>query len=503
MSADSTHTNQIDLQFDNSYAGLPEAFFAHCAPTPVASPKLLRYNQALAESLGINIADEQSLATIFAGNQLPTGATPIATAYAGHQFGQFVPQLGDGRAILLGETLDNDGKRFDIQLKGAGPTPFSRGGDGRAPIGPVLREYILSEAMHALGVPTTRALAAVATDSPVYRETELPGGVITRVGSSHLRVGTFQFFAARQDIENLQTLTDYVIQRHYPECIDAGLPVLAMLNAVVERQAKLIAHWMKYGFIHGVMNTDNMTIAGETIDYGPCAFMDTFKTDKVFSSIDHGGRYAYGNQPVLAQWNLARLAETLLPLIDDDKDRAVALATETLDRYTTLYENNWLEQMSYKLGVGGSSEQVKPLLTTLLQAMEDQALDYSLTFRSLIELAEELLRDGPEQANDSLVVIRIFPDNQQRLEWLQQWHSALQTRPETAIALMQQNSPIYIPRNHRVELAIRAAEDNDNYEPFNKLCDVLEDPFVEQPGAEQYALPPDPAQVVQRTFCGT
>ena len=369
--------------FSNSYARLPEHFFARLAPTPVPKPHLIKFNGSLASELGINARglEPDELAGVFAGNVIPQGAEPIAMAYAGHQFGSFVPQLGDGRAILLGEVLDRKGERRDVQLKGAGRTPFSRRGDGRAALGPVLREYLVSEAMHALGIPTTRALAAVLTGEPVYRERQLPGAVLTRVASSHIRVGTFQYFAARGDLEAVERLSDYVIDRHFPDARDAERPRLALIQAVVERQALLIARWMHVGFIHGVMNTDNTALSGETIDFGPCAFMDSYDPATAFSAIDELGRYAYANQPNIAQWNLARFAETLLPLMDPNPERAVELASEAISAFLPRYQEHWLAGMREKLGISGHEDSDLDLVRDLLRAMHENAADFTLTFR--------------------------------------------------------------------------------------------------------------------------
>jgi len=375
--------------FDNSYRRLPDRFHVRMPPAAVAEPRLIAFNRDLAEELGLDVpAIEPAAAAIFSGNALPAGAEPIAVAYAGHQFGSFVPQLGDGRAILLGEVIDRSGRRRDIQLKGSGRTPFSRRGDGRAALGPVLREYVVSEAMHALGIPTTRALAAVATGEPVYREEVLPGAVLTRVAASHIRVGTFQFFAARGDQDGVRTLADHVLARHYPELAEAERPYLALLAGVAERQARLVAHWMHVGFIHGVMNTDNMAVSGETIDYGPCAFMDAYDPQTVFSAIDHGGRYAFANQPNIALWNLARLAETLLPLIDPDPQAAIGQAREALGGFAERFEGFWLDGMRRKLGLATAEADDQALANGLLQAMAQGTADFTLTFRRLCDAAE-------------------------------------------------------------------------------------------------------------------
>jgi uncharacterized protein YdiU (UPF0061 family) len=371
--------------FSNSYSCLPEHFYARLSPTPVAKPRLIIFNESLASELGVDTRglEPEELAAVFAGNVIPPGAEPIAMAYAGHQFGNFVPQLGDGRAILLGEVVDRNGERRDIQLKGAGRTPFSRRGDGRAALGPVLREYLVSEAMHALGIPTTRALAVVSTGEPVYRDRQLPGAVLTRVASSHIRVGTFQYFAARGDMEAVKRLSGYVIDRHFPEARASERPPLALLQIVVERQASLVARWMHVGFIHGVMNTDNTALSGETIDFGPCAFIDSYDPATTFSAIDVFGRYAYANQPTIAKWNLARFAETLLPLLDPDPKRAVELANEAISAFTSRFQAHWLAGMRDKLGLSSNDEVDLELAHSLLRAMYENAADFTLTFRRL------------------------------------------------------------------------------------------------------------------------
>ena len=386
--------------FSNSYARLPERFFARLSPTPVAEPRLIKFNELLAEELGIDTLGlgPDEMAAIFSGNIIPSGAEPIAMAYAGHQFGNFVPQLGDGRAILLGEVVDRDGERRDVQLKGAGRTPFSRRGDGRAALGPVLREYLVSEAMHALGIPTTRALAAVSTGETVFRDRQLPGAVLTRVASSHIRVGTFQYFAARGDMEAVERLSGYVIDRHFPEARASERPPLALLQIVVERQALLVARWLHIGFIHGVMNTDNTALSGETIDFGPCAFMDSYDPATTFSAIDELGRYAYGNQPTIAQWNLARFAETLLPLLDPNPERAVELASEAISAFTSRFQEHWLAGMRGKLGLSSNEEGDLELAQALLRAMHENAADFTLTFRRLCDAAADEKADADVRA---------------------------------------------------------------------------------------------------------
>ncbi len=485
--------------FENRYARLPERFYTRLDPTPVEKPGLIRVNAALAHDLGLDpaaLASPDGIA-ILAGNRVPEGAAPLAQAYAGHQFGGWVPQLGDGRAILLGEVTDRAGRPRDIQLKGAGRTPYSRMGDGRAWIGPVIREYVVSEAMHALGVPTTRALAAVTTGEPVYREGAFPGAVLTRVAASHVRVGTFQYFAARGDTEALQTLTDFVIARHYPALAEAGTPALALLGAVTERQARLIARWMGVGFIHGVMNTDNMTLSGETIDYGPCAFMDAYHPDKVFSSIDQFGRYAYRNQPQIAVWNLAQLATCLLPLIDADQDKAIETATETINRFGDHYMDAWRDVFRAKLGLAEAREDDAELAQNLLSRMAEGRADFTLTFRRLSELG-----DGPE-ADDP--VRALFADPALFDGWAARWRQRLameQSAPDARRAAMRAANPAFIPRNHRVEQAIEAAVAGD-YAPFETLVEVLSAPFEEQPAHAAYQDPPAPGEEVRQTFCGT
>jgi uncharacterized protein YdiU (UPF0061 family) len=481
--------------FDNSYARLPDRFYARLDPTPVSAPRLIKINEAVARELGF---DPEMLATpqaveVLAGNRLAVGSEPIALAYAGHQFGNFVPQLGDGRAILLGEVVDRTGVRRDIQLKGSGPTPFSRRGDGRAALGPVLREYIVSEAMAALGIPTTRSLAAVATGEPVARETVLPGAVLTRVATSHIRVGTFQFFAARGDGEALRLLADHVIARHYPDARDDANPYRALFDRVVGRQAELVAGWMLVGFIHGVMNTDNCSIAGETLDYGPCAFMDTYKPDTVFSSIDHGGRYAYVNQPRICHWNLARFGETLLPLLDDDTDKALAIANETLATFQARYGQALMAGMRRKLGLFLEDEADGALAQELLNAMAEAEADFTKTFRAL----------DPESDDEARP---LFPEPATYDAWATRWRERLAREPQDAASrrtAMQAANPVYIPRNHRVEAVLAAAIEQDDYGPFEEFLMVLARPFEERAGFADYAEPAPADQCVYRTFCGT
>ncbi len=471
------------MTFDNSYARLPKHFYARVEPASVPAPALLAFNDDLAGTLGIGelAEDDDALAAVFGGNRVPAGAEPIALAYAGHQFGQFVPQLGDGRAVLLGEVVDTGNTRHDVQLKGSGRTPFSRGGDGRSSIGPVVREYLLSEAMHALGVPTTRALAAVCTGQKVYRDEALPGGVLTRVAASHIRIGTFEYFAARGDVAGLKTLADYAIARHYPELADDDRPYAAFFSAVLAAQARLVAHWMDIGFIHGVMNTDNTAISGETLDYGPCAFMDEFHANKVFSSIDHGGRYAYANQPRILQWNLARLAECLL-LLDNDRRRFETELVELSGRYEALY----LARMRRKLGFTTEGRGDSAIVRDWLRHLQKHELDYTLSFR---ELADRI------DAGDAARFGAFETEWKRRIAT--QDESADQTRTR-----MNSVNPLFIPRNHQIERAIQGAIDGD-LRIFHELREVLSRPFETQAHKAEYAKPPLPGERVTQTFCGT
>ncbi len=484
------------IAFDNSYARLPPRFYARLGATPVAAPRLIRVNEPLAIVLGLDPAwlrSPDGLAML-AGNGVPEGAAPLAMAYAGHQFGGFVPQLGDGRAILLGEIVGRDGIRRDIHLKGSGRTPFSRGGDGRAALGPVLREYIISEAMTALGVPSTRSLAAVTTGEAVYRDTEQAGAVLTRVAQSLVRFGTFQFFAARGDTDGVRLLADYVIARHYPAAADAPLPYRALLDAVIVRTASLIARWQLIGFIHGVMNTDNMSVAGETIDYGPCAFMDAFHPGTVYSSIDHAGRYAYANQPAIAYWNLARLAETLLPLLAPESGAAIAEAHAALDAYPAAFEAAYHFGLRAKLGLFAPHDGDIALAHDLLAAMDAEDADFTLTFRTLCDAAA---------AADAMPAL--FADSERLRPWLTTWRArlSLEDTPCAArAAAMRAVNPAFIPRNHRVQAAIAAAEAGD-FSVFEALIQVLARPYDEQPEAAAYGAPPRPEEVVRATFCGT
>lgn len=487
------------IRFDNSYARLPERFYSHQAPAAVSEPKLIRINHPLAEELGISgsVLGQPESVRALAGSAVFEGSEPLAQAYAGHQFGGFVPQLGDGRALLLGEVIDRKGRRRDIQLKGSGPTPYSRRGDGRAALGPVLREYIVSEAMAALGVPTTRSLAAVLTGDPVYRETVLPGAVLTRVAASHIRVGTFQYFAARGDEEALRILADYVIARHYPVAEQSANRYGALLDHVVEAQARLIAHWMCLGFIHGVMNTDNMTVSGETIDYGPCAFMDSFHPNTVLSSIDTQGRYAYGAQPRIGQWNLTRFAETLLPILSSHPAEAEQIAHGALALYGPTFNEAYLVRLRQKLGLAREEEGDQALITALFTGMMSSEADFTLTFRTLWRMAA-----GHSDDN----ALKAFPDAAAQTEWLRQWQDRLSREPSSAIDrldAMRLANPAVIARNHRVEEAIRAGEDRTDFGPFERLLDALSRPFDERPEIAAYEAAPMPEERVTRTFCGT
>ncbi|HEY5682075.1 MAG TPA: YdiU family protein [Sulfuricaulis sp.] len=494
----------IQIPFDNRFVHLGEPFFVKVQPTPVSRPALIQFNHALARELGMSMdgASDAELAEIFSGNALPAGAEPLAMAYAGHQFGQFVPQLGDGRAIWLGEIRTADGARFDVQLKGSGRTAYSRGGDGRAALGPVLREYLVSEAMHRLGVLTTRALAAVTTGEAVARERPLPGGVITRVAESFIRVGTFEYFAAREDIAAVKKLADYVIARNYPPLASTEQPYVALLAQVIERQARLIAHWMQFGFIHGVMNTDNMSIAGETIDYGPCAFMDGYAHERVFSSIDRHGRYAYNSQPGIGLWNLIRLAETLAPLFAQVEDEAVKIAQTHLETYQGQYETAWLAGMRAKLGLtadAGTEEEDRALIAALFDVIHDNEADFTLTFYHLSRL-------GAQSSPRDKEARHLFAQPAKFDDWLAKWRERLKREKlsdEARQKAMQEVNPVYIPRNHQIEAAIRAAEDRGEFSVFHELHAVLQNPYTEQPGKARYLLPPKPEEVVSKTFCGT
>lgn len=477
--------------FDNSYARLPAGLFSILDPVPVAKPEMVIFNHALARKLGLNpdLLDSPAGAAMLAGNTLPPGALPLAQAYAGHQFGHFT-MLGDGRAILLGEQITPDGQRFDIQLKGSGRTPYSRRGDGRAALGPMLREYIISEALAGLGIPTTRSLAVIATGQAVYRENVQPGAVLVRVAASHVRVGTFQYLAAHGDAEGLRRLTDHVLERHYPDCRRSDNPPLALLTAVMERQVTLIAHWMRVGFIHGVMNTDNMSLCGESIDFGPCAFMDVYDPATVFSSIDHDGRYAFGNQPHIAQWNLTRLAEALLPLLDTNKDKAVAMATTVLDNFTPLFRRRRLETMGHKLGLGNPEDRDSELIQRLLQLMQRHGADYTNTF-ALLTTGDSV--DGNLEASPDFIA------------WRSQWQGRRDSQPlspDRSAKLMRAGNPTVIPRNHLVENALDRAVRGD-LSVMNDLVRVLAAPYADLPPDSPYRQPPSPGGPQYKTYCGT
>ena len=479
------------FKFDNTYLHLPKVFYTKLPPTPVPKPKLVVLNTPLATDLGLNFSDISSgqQAALFAGSQIPEEAESFAQAYAGHQFGHFT-MLGDGRAIVWGEHITPRGKRVDLQFKGSGPTPYSRGGDGRAAIGPMLREYIISEAMHALNIPTTRSLAVVTNGEQVYRETPLPGAILTRVASSHIRVGTFQFAALQQDREAIKSLFDYTIKRHPPHIVEKPHKPLSLLKSVIEKQAELITHWMRVGFVHGVMNTDNMALSGETIDYGPCAFMDTYDPDTVFSSIDHMRRYAYANQPAIAQWNLARFAETLLPLLDDDLDKATEVAEEAINGFGVVYKEKSLSMLRGKIGLFGEQSEDESLITDLLTWMHQQNADYTNTF---MDLTNELPPKGECYERDDFK------------EWYARWQVRLtkNTEPlESSLSLMRSNNPVVIPRNHRVEQVLDAATNGD-LQPLEDLLAVLQEPYNYRRDLKSYQLPPKPEEKVCQTFCGT
>lgn len=478
----------IGWHFDNSYSKLPNTFKEDIKPTLVHNPELVILNDKLSKDLNLDFSkmDKEELSKIFSGNSLPKGSTTIAQAYAGHQFGHFT-MLGDGRAVLLGEHLVNN-NRFDIQFKGSGRTSFSRSGDGRAVLGPMLREYIISEAIHALNIPTTRSLAVVKTGEKVVRENLLPGAILTRVASSHIRVGTFQYIAAKQNIDDLHTLINYTVNRHYPEIKSSKNKALDLLNLVMERQCKLVVNWMRVGFIHGVMNTDNMAISGETIDYGPCAFMDFYNPKTVFSSIDKLGRYSFSNQPPITKWNLARLAECLIPLIDKNEDTAIKIATETIDNFQNIYENKWLNMMRDKLGLFGKDKNDIKLINHLLRWMESNQADYTNTFCHLMNVNSN---------NDSKYKDINF------INWFKQWESRVLINNgsiEKSVNLMKKNNPTVIPRNHKVEEALEAANNND-MSLANKLLSILNKPYVNQNDAENYQSPSSNNEY--QTFCGT
>ncbi|WP_027188373.1 protein adenylyltransferase SelO [Desulfovibrio cuneatus] len=496
--------------FDTTYSSLPSVFYKLQKPTPVRGATLAVVNEALAAELGLHLADwpQATQADMFAGNLLPEGATPFAQAYAGHQFGRFT-MLGDGRAIMLGEHITPAGTRVDVHLKGAGRTPYSRNGDGRAALGPMLREYIISEAMHALGIPTTRSLAVVTTGEKVQRQTMLPGAVLTRIAASHIRVGTFEFAAMQNNAHALQSLVDYTIKRHFPACAEAQNPALALFSAVASAQATLLVHWMRVGFIHGVMNTDNMALSGETIDYGPCAFMDAYSNNTVFSSIDDGGRYAYGNQPFIAAWNLACFANALLPCFHPEHEEAVHMAEEALEAFHTTYAQGWLAMMRGKLGLAAPQDDDEQLVADLLACMEQHHADYTNTFRALG--AEEFPAGAGHPAsagNSTGAVSGVSPlfASPEFAAWRTRWQARLAANPmgvPQAMQLMQQHNPVYIPRNHLVEAALRSAEEQGDYAPLHNLLGVLAAPYTWRPGLEKYEAGPKSHERVYQTFCGT
>ena len=481
----------IGWHFDNTYSKLSNTFKEVIKPTPVNDPELVILNEQLAKDLNLDFSkqDNKKLAEIFSGNFLPEGTTPVAQAYAGHQFGHFT-MLGDGRAILLGEHLVNQKQRVDVQFKGSGKTSFSRGGDGRAALGPMLREYIISEAIHALNIPTTRSLAVVKTGEKIVRENLLPGAILTRVALSHIRVGTFQYIAAKQNTDDLNTLIDYTINRHYPELKTSNQKAIDLLNLVMEKQCQLVVNWIRVGFIHGVMNTDNMAISGETIDYGPCAFMDTYNPKTVFSSIDKLGRYAFSNQPPITKWNLARLAECLIPLIDKNEDAAIKIATKTIDNFQNVYEKKWLNMMRDKLGLFGEDQNDLKLINNLLNWMESNQADYTNTFCYLMKI----------DTNDDLK----FKDIN-FINWLKEWENRILINngsKEKSINLMKKNNPIFIPRNHKVEEALENANKN-NFQHLNDLLDVVKKPYTNNENLKQYKRPANLNGIKYQTFCGT
>ena len=491
MNKSISYIDKIDWHFDNTYSRLPKVMSSQLTPIPVENPKLTIFNHGFSKELSLDFSslNNNQIASIFSGNLLPKESKCIAQAYAGHQFGYFT-MLGDGRAILIGEHLSKNNKRFDIQFKGSGKTPYSRNADGRAALGPMLREYIASEAMHSLGIPTTRSLAVVKTGENVIRETPLPGAILTRVAASHIRVGTFQYVTATEDEKNLKTLFDYTIDRHYPKIKDSKTPAIDLLKIVMEKQIKLVVDWMRVGFIHGVMNTDNMAISGETIDYGPCAFMDAYDPETVFSSIDHNGRYAYFNQPGITKWNLTRFAETLLPLIDKNKNKAIKIATEIINNFGEIYKKNWLEMMRKKLGLIEKKNNDEKLINDLLSLLHEQKADYTNTFCSLMN--EDVQND------------KIF-NNKEFIDWHQKWKECLaknNNSTEESLKLMRSVNPIVIPRNHKVEEVLEAAN-KDDLNPFHDFLKVLAKPYENQSKTNNYQSPAPPSEKKYQTFCGT
>ena len=496
--------DSFGFEFDNSFSEQSEKFYSKVKPTPVKAPELFSFNTLLAKQIGIGLSDldPNVKAQIFSGNILPYRSEPLSMVYAGHQFGGYVPQLGDGRAILIGETVGEDGQRWDVQLKGAGRTPYSRNGDGRSALGPVIREYILSEAMHALGVKTTRALAAVTTGQNVVRESKRPGGIFTRVALSHIRVGAFEYFSNKRDIKSVKTLADYAINRLYPECLGSDDPYISFYKSVLNAQAELVAKWMSLGFIHGVMNTDNMSISGETIDYGPCAFMDVYNPRKVFSSIDHQGRYAYSNQGQIAQWNLARFGEALLPLIHKSRTEAISIVEESLSEFSHLFEHKWLELMLLKIGIQVKKENDQKLIEQLLNLMHKDTVDFTLCFRNL----SKVIGSNIDELSDTHHFFNLFESSGEISDWVKKLNARLVQEGgsyENIIERMNLVNPKYIPRNHLVEQAIQDAENKGDYTIFNELLDVLNSPFGERVEYEDYSKAPLPRQLVKQTFCGT
>ncbi len=483
---------KIGWKFDNTYSNLPNSMISRISPTPVKAPKVVLFNNSLSKSLGLDFSkvEKEELASLFSGNKLPIGSETIAQAYAGHQFGNFTI-LGDGRALMIGEHVTRDNKRFDLQFKGSGKTPYSRNADGRAALGPMLREYIVSEAMHGLKIPTTRSLAVVKTGEDIVRETNLQGAILTRVASSHIRVGTFQYALISNEEDNLKTLLNYTIERHYPFIMKKEFPVIELLKIVIEKQINLITEWMRVGFIHGVMNTDNMTISGETIDYGPCAFMDIYDPGTVFSSIDLHGRYAYFNQPAIAKWNLERFAESLIPLIDKDKKRAVEIATNIMGTFPEKYKTSWLEMMRNKLGIIDSDSEDEKLIIELLSWMHLNKADYTNTFCYLMD--ELYIED------------KTFKDNQ-FISWKKRWKKRREIKNNTfenSIKIMRNSNPLVIPRNHKVEEALKAATDYNDITKLNKLLKLFENPYKKTTELSIYQTSPSQTNKKYQTYCGT
>ena len=486
------------MLFDNSYQNLPQDFFERINPVPVKDPQLIIFNNDLGRFLGIDQKiNKKELANIFSGNEILKGSSPIALAYAGHQFGNFVNQLGDGRAVLLGEVSTPNQERFDMQLKGSGQTRFSRQGDGRSPLGPVIREYVVSEAMNALGIPSTRSLAAVTTGEKVFREVILPGGILTRIAKSHIRVGTFEYFATQKNTKNLKTLADYTIKRHFLSLKDVANPYLSLLEIVSERQIELISKWMGVGFIHGVMNTDNTSIVGETIDYGPCAFMDEYNPSTVFSSIDAHGRYAFGNQPLIAQWNMACFANSLLGLIDKDTEKATSKAQKVINNFPNKMSEAVMSVMCKKIGLDSTKTNSQEALTKLLRIMLDNKSDYTLTFRYLSEIIKGKRDSSFKQQ---------FLEHNQISNWLKEWKELIKDQDlakKEIVLSMESSNPVFIPRNHLVERAIEAAVENNDFSEMKTLLTILSKPYEEQSKYGEYMKPPKPLEVVHQTFCGT